>query len=709
MKSISAVIERLGLFVMLLLFLIGIRPAPAQPGFGQIWQKDAGNPLFSIIGAPGSWNGVPSASILVAGRALWDETEYKLYIGGFNGQKWAVGLVSSPTLESGWSYYAGNPVLTGGGPGAWDESGVGLAMVIKDEGIYKMWFTGRNANNFEAIGYATSPDGVTWSKFAGNPVLEVTPGSWEGESVLGSYVIKEGNTYKMWYYGSTGAIVSAAANIGYATSPDGINWSKSPENPVLEVGAPGSWDNPVAGGPVVLFDRGKYLMWYTGSNAPTLPPGFPQSGFAISDDGIHWTKDEAHNPVLPGGGAPGKWDMFVAIVIQVVKENGTYKMLYGGSNLQTTFAVGLATLLHPYVLLADKDVEISGQVDSEGDIHANNDIEFDRERSKTSRHSGNLTAVDDIKIEKKNEIIGNATAGGKVRNSGTITGTVTENAQVDPVLFPFLSFTAGGADIRIPRRGSEALPPGSYGIVDVGKKATLELAHNGMTGEYFMEELKLDEKSILSVNTATGPVTINVTEQLKFEEGMTVVILPSGESGTAEVTFNSLQTRKLKIEEDVQVLGTIIAPDASVELEKNSRLKGAICARKIEVERKVTFLPHHSSTSLLLLPAPLANKETGESELEIDPVVEDYELHQNFPNPFNPVTTIRFSIPVQTEVSLVIYNALGQEVERLIDRSSMAPGQHAVQWAPRALPSGIYFYRLTTVGFTQSRKMILMK
>jgi len=103
-------------------------------------------------------------------------------------------------------------------------------------------------------------------------------------------------------------------------------------------------------------------------------------------------------------------------------------------------------------------------------------------------------------------------------------------------------------------------------------------------------------------------------------------------------------------------------------------------------------------------------------------LAESIVLYQNYPNPFNPVTTIEFTLPTNAEVTLVIYNVTGQEVERLIERRSMAPGDHSVEWAPRALPSGVYFYRLTAggpsagspqgqagQGFTQSRKMVLMK
>jgi len=84
-------------------------------------------------------------------------------------------------------------------------------------------------------------------------------------------------------------------------------------------------------------------------------------------------------------------------------------------------------------------------------------------------------------------------------------------------------------------------------------------------------------------------------------------------------------------------------------------------------------------------------------------------LSQNYPNPFNPVTTIEFSLPAASEVSLVIYNVTGQEVERLIERRSMAPGQYRVEWAPRALPSGIYFYRIEAGEFRETKRMLLVK
>ncbi|HPI33298.1 MAG TPA: T9SS type A sorting domain-containing protein, partial [candidate division Zixibacteria bacterium] len=86
-----------------------------------------------------------------------------------------------------------------------------------------------------------------------------------------------------------------------------------------------------------------------------------------------------------------------------------------------------------------------------------------------------------------------------------------------------------------------------------------------------------------------------------------------------------------------------------------------------------------------------------------------FELHQNYPNPFNPTTRIRFDLPRAAEVSLKIYNTLGQEVT-VLHEGPLAPGRHAVDWeAAGDLASGVYFYRLTVGDTQQTRKMVLLK
>jgi hypothetical protein len=85
-----------------------------------------------------------------------------------------------------------------------------------------------------------------------------------------------------------------------------------------------------------------------------------------------------------------------------------------------------------------------------------------------------------------------------------------------------------------------------------------------------------------------------------------------------------------------------------------------------------------------------------------------FELAQNYPNPFNPSTTIKFSIPQSSNVTLKIFNTLGQEVSTLINQN-MESGVHTINFDASQLNSGIYFYRLDADQFSQVRKMTLIK
>lgn len=91
----------------------------------------------------------------------------------------------------------------------------------------------------------------------------------------------------------------------------------------------------------------------------------------------------------------------------------------------------------------------------------------------------------------------------------------------------------------------------------------------------------------------------------------------------------------------------------------------------------------------------------------------NFKLNQNYPNPFNPETRISFELAVSTEVNLSIYNLLGEKVNTLIAQKLNA-GFHSFSWDGRSsknksLPGGIYFYKLTSNGFSQTKRMLLLK
>ena len=86
----------------------------------------------------------------------------------------------------------------------------------------------------------------------------------------------------------------------------------------------------------------------------------------------------------------------------------------------------------------------------------------------------------------------------------------------------------------------------------------------------------------------------------------------------------------------------------------------------------------------------------------------EFILHQNHPNPFNPVTTIEFSIPASLFAHLSVYNLLGERVATLVDEELQA-GTHIRRWDASGMPSGVYFYRLQAGEFVETRKLILLR
>jgi len=85
-----------------------------------------------------------------------------------------------------------------------------------------------------------------------------------------------------------------------------------------------------------------------------------------------------------------------------------------------------------------------------------------------------------------------------------------------------------------------------------------------------------------------------------------------------------------------------------------------------------------------------------------------YGLSQNYPNPFNPVTNIKFDIPKSGLVKITVYDLLGREVATLVNEQ-MQPGSYNVDWDASNYPSGVYFYKLETEKFSESKKMVLVK
>ena len=190
--------------------------------------------------------------------------------------------------------YHANPVMTRGGVGEWDQYGIGNPIVIWDEeGLWKMWFYGYMDKKCmeHGLGYATSVDGITWTKYADNPVLlGGDNGSWDEMNFCHDFIIRKvkPGDYRLWYEASN--TDESRWRLGYATSEDGINWVKYDGNPIIDYVDAGIADKTAAKrldfGTLLIDLDGKFHLFGSQYRGDKYVPHF------ISDDGITWTETE---------------------------------------------------------------------------------------------------------------------------------------------------------------------------------------------------------------------------------------------------------------------------------------------------------------------------------------------------------------------------------------------------------------------------------
>ncbi|UCD51847.1 MAG: hypothetical protein JSW27_04270 [Phycisphaerales bacterium] len=178
---------------------------------------------------------------------------------------------SAEGTSAGWHKYPDNPVLGGSLGTCFDVT------LLREADTYRMWYSWRPR---QSVALVESRDGIHWSE----PQIVLGPNretDWESDINRPS-VVKRQNTYHMWYTGQA----HGQSCIGYATSPDGVHWMRRSVEPVLSPEEP--WEKVATMCPHVLWDEGKqqYRMWY--SAGEQYEPN--AIGYATSLDGIHWTK-----------------------------------------------------------------------------------------------------------------------------------------------------------------------------------------------------------------------------------------------------------------------------------------------------------------------------------------------------------------------------------------------------------------------------------
>lgn len=120
------------------------------------------------------------------------------------------------------------------------------------------------------------------------------------------------------------------------------------------------------------------------------------------------------------------------------------------------------------------------------------------------------------------------------------------------------------------------------------------------------------------------------------------------------------------------------------------------------------FALSDSFTVIAGSPVVIYGTQTGAEEHTSTTLPSTVEL-KNYPNPFNPTTTISFSVPKSASVSLTVFDAMGRQVQQLINSSPMTVGNHSIQFDGSKLSAGVYFARIQSEEFTKTQRMVLTK
>jgi len=492
-----------------------------------------------------------------------------------------------------WTKYGGNPVLQPGASGTWDDAFVLGTSVYFNNTIYHMWYSGYDGT-YIRIGHATSPDGISWTKdIINNPVLNVgTPGSWDDVWVYFPNVVFDGVVYHMWYTGNDGL---DNERIGHATSPDGINWTKDPMNPVITPGPSGSWNDESVAGGFVFLEGSTFHIWYHGVDGNYIRVGHATS----IDGGTTWLNDP-NNPIL-NVGSSNSWDYPRVQNGSIIYNSitSTYYMFYSGGDF-FTWKIGYAT-------------------------------------------SSNLN-------------------GPWTKNASPILSTTQLAWDSYYVAFPYVIYDVINNNYKMWYSGGTAPFVSSLGLATVG---VVPVELTSFTASANGKEVILNWSTATELNNQGFEI-----QRKAFGGDFATVAFVKGQGTTTKKNEYSFADKNL---------------DAGKYL---YRLK--------QVDFSGTF--EYSKTI----------------EVEVSPVLV-YSLGQNFPNPFNPVTTIGYVLQEKGNTKLILMNAIGEEVAILVNEEQ-DKGYHKVEFNAANLPSGVYFYQLSVYpanggagSFVETRKMILLR
>ena len=300
----------------LVMGIVGLLTAAGWASPENGWVKYPGNPVMGSpeLGTCFDLNVVPWGSAKYNNYFSWRPQKCIALARSADGVNWSEPvkcLEADPT--SGW------------------EDDLNRATVWFKDGVYHMWYCGQ-ARGYTKIGYATSTDGVRFTRVSRRPVM-ISEFPHEGFSVMNPYVRwdESRQVWRMWY--ASGETYEPNV-LCYAESRDGLAWEKSPLNPIFIKGK--GWEKDRVGGcEVHPLPDGRWIMFYIGySDINTA-----RIGAAVSADGVTgWTRLKGNPLVEP---TPGEWDSAACYKPSVVREKDRWLLWYNGRTSSREY-IGMA-------------------------------------------------------------------------------------------------------------------------------------------------------------------------------------------------------------------------------------------------------------------------------------------------------------------------------------------------------------------------------
>lgn len=310
------------LTTMLLILLSSVTAQDLQVQF------PAANPIFT---GDVSWNGQVASHPWV----LYDQVGMSMYYySDYNFGPYHIARARSSNGID-WATDPVDPVIGIGEFGEFDDTHVIYSSVVAMEGGgYHMLYTGWDSGVNLSVGYASSVDGVAWTKSTLNPVLAPTEGAWDSERVADACLFFYDDLFHAWYAGFTQI---SSVSIGHAQSHDGIVWTKTPEPVFVATGVSSDWDSDRVYAPYVLHDGRVFHMFYVGTRSNN---SYRSIGHAMSVDGLNWFRDSQGAWITPetcDDWAPGSTS-----APSVIRENDLFRIWFSGNLVGNSWGIGYA-------------------------------------------------------------------------------------------------------------------------------------------------------------------------------------------------------------------------------------------------------------------------------------------------------------------------------------------------------------------------------